>query len=155
MHDITVQDAAKAASNPSIDTITSWAKSALDAKDIDCVEITIRLVDTPEMSELNENFRQKKGPTNVLSFPFGIERIGNDSILLGDIVICNEIVSEQAKEQNKSLDAHWAHMVVHGILHLLGHDHVEDEDAKIMETLEIDILKKLNFPNPYETREHE
>ncbi|MBV1881588.1 MAG: rRNA maturation RNase YbeY [Pseudomonadales bacterium] len=112
-------------------------------------ELSIRLVDREESAQLNETYRHKTGPTNVLSFPF--EATDNIPIpLLGDIVICAAIVEEEAREQNKLINHHWAHMVIHGTLHLLGYDHIQSSDAVIMENLEITIMAHLGLRNPYE-----
>jgi len=112
-------------------------------------EITIRIVDVQESRTLNNTYRHKDKPTNVLSFPFDVPE-GVELDLLGDLVICADVVSEEAKIQNKSIEAHWAHMIIHGCLHLLGFDHISDDEAEEMEALEIDILKNLGFNNPYE-----
>lgn len=111
-------------------------------------ELTIRLVNLNESQSLNHQYRGKEKPTNVLSFPFEVPE-GIELALLGDLVICADIVEQEAKEQGKSLTAHWAHMVVHGCFHLLGYDHINDDEADEMEALEIDILAKLGFNNPY------
>ncbi len=111
-------------------------------------EVTIRLVDEAESQALNRDYRHKDKPTNVLSFPFEVPE-GIELDLLGDLVICRQVVEREAKEQNKDLSAHWAHMVVHGSLHLLGYDHIEDEQAQEMESLEIAIMQSLGFTNPY------
>ncbi|KZZ19879.1 rRNA maturation RNase YbeY, partial [Oleiphilus sp. HI0080] len=111
-------------------------------------ELTIRVVDTPEIQELNANYRDKDKPTNVLSFPFEApEHIELD--LLGDLIICAQVVNAEAKEQNKDEKSHWAHMTVHGVLHLLGYDHIDDIEADEMEGLEIKILHELGYANPY------
>ncbi len=111
-------------------------------------ELSIRIVDSDESQELNHTYRGKDKPTNVLSFPFdGPE--GIPLALLGDMVICAPVVAQESQEQNKPLQAHWAHMVVHGTLHLLGFDHIEDKEAAEMETLEVQILTKLGFADPY------
>lgn len=116
----------------------------------DDAEVTIRIVDEAESQQLNFDYREKDKPTNVLSFPFqqppGIEELP----LLGDLVICVQVVEHEASEQNKALAAHWAHMVVHGCLHLLGFDHITEDEAQEMEAEEIQILADLGFPNPYE-----
>jgi len=131
---------------PSDEQFNLWVKTVLvnqhDA------ELTIRICDQAEISSLNETYRQKSGATNVLSFPAELP----DEIelpLLGDIAICAFVVEKEAKEQKKSLEAHWAHMVIHGVLHLLGYDHVEDDDAKIMEEKEINILSTFGYADPY------
>lgn len=111
-------------------------------------QMTVCIVSREESARLNEKFRAKSGATNVLSFPdepFG--DITPDS--LGDLAICAELVSLEAQEQQKELEAHWAHLVIHGTLHLLGFDHVKEEEAEVMEALEIHILDSLNFKNPY------
>ncbi len=111
--------------------------------------ITIRIVESVESQVLNKQFRDKDSPSNVLSFPTQLpEHIDNQ--YLGDIVICADIVEQEALAQNKSLHAHWAHMVVHGVLHLLGYDHIEPEDANKMESLEIKLLAQMGYANPYE-----
>ncbi|CZF77429.1 Endoribonuclease YbeY [Grimontia celer] len=111
-------------------------------------EVTIRLVDEFESQSLNRDYRGKDKPTNVLSFPFEAPP-GVELDLLGDLIICRQVVEKEAEEQNKDLLAHWAHMVVHGSLHLLGYDHIDDEEAEEMESLEISIMNALGFDNPY------
>lgn len=140
---VTMQRAFDAAWVPKNKELKHWAIAALTSR-VDTAELTVRIVDIPEMTELNTRYRHKPGPTNVLSFPFDIPP------LLGDIIICAEVVEEEAKQQNKSSKAHWAHMVVHGVLHLLGYDHEIESQALIMESEEIHILQALDFPNPYQ-----
>lgn len=111
-------------------------------------EVTVRIVDEAESRELNLTYRGKDKPTNVLSFPFEAPP-GLELPLLGDLVICRQVVEQEAAEQNKPLEAHWAHMVVHGSLHLLGYDHIEDDEAEEMEQLERDIMQELGFADPY------
>jgi len=111
-------------------------------------ECTIRIVDYQESAELNEQYRDKQGATNVLSFPFE-SPVEIEIDLLGDLVICAPLVIEEANQQNKTLTMHWSHLIVHGCLHLLGYDHIDDEDAREMEALECQIMKKLGFPDPY------
>ncbi len=111
-------------------------------------EVTIRVVDEFESQSLNRDYRGKDKPTNVLSFPFEAPP-GVELDLLGDLIICRQVVEKEAEEQNKDLFAHWAHMVVHGSLHLLGYDHIDDEEAEEMESLEISIMNALGFENPY------
>ncbi|MBW7470558.1 rRNA maturation RNase YbeY [Marinobacter sp. M216] len=117
-------------------------------------EVTIRVVGALESQTLNHEFRGKDKPTNVLSFPFEAPA-GITVPLAGDLVICAPVVEHEATEQHKTAAAHWAHMVVHGMLHLQGYDHVEDEDAEVMEALEIRLLAQLGFGNPYEAEETE
>lgn len=112
------------------------------------VELTIRLVDDAESRTLNRDYRGKDAPTNVLSFPFEPPP-GMDLALLGDLVICHPVVVREAAEQNKSVADHYAHMVVHGTLHLLGYDHIDDDDAEKMERLEREILAAVGISDPY------
>lgn len=128
-----------------------WIKQFLPEFQQDS-ELTVRIVDEAESQELNGQYRGKDKPTNVLSFPFEMpEHISEEMEirLLGDLIICAQVVNREAQEQNKTYEAHWAHMLVHGCLHLLGYDHIEDDEAEEMESLEIDILKKMGFENPY------
>ena len=115
-------------------------------------EVTVRLVDEAESQELNHTYRGKDKPTNVLSFPFECPP-GIELPLLGDLVICRQVVESEATEQGKPLMAHWAHMVVHGSLHLLGYDHIDDEEAEEMEALEVEFMQALGFDNPYQDDE--
>ncbi|MCL1077308.1 rRNA maturation RNase YbeY [Parashewanella spongiae] len=124
-----------------------WAHTALKPH-IDNAELTIRLVDEPESQQLNNDYRGKNKPTNVLSFPFEVPE-GIELPLLGDLVICVHVVKVEAQQQNKPLKAHWAHMVVHGCLHLLGYDHIDDGEAVEMESLETQLIESLGFDNPY------
>lgn len=111
-------------------------------------EVTIRLVDEAESHDLNLTYRGKDKPTNVLSFPFE-EPPSIEMPLLGDLVICRQVVEQEAQEQDKPLESHWAHMVVHGSLHLLGYDHIEDNEAEEMETLETEIMLAMGYEDPY------
>ena len=114
-------------------------------------EIVIRVVDEAEMIQFNEQYRNKKGSTNILSFPFDMPE-GIESDLLGDLLVCAPVVERESLQQHKQLEHHWAHLIVHGVLHLLGYDHINDEDAEEMEALEIKILKTIKINNPYEAR---
>ncbi|BCL67352.1 MAG: rRNA maturation RNase YbeY [Haemophilus haemolyticus] len=132
---------------PTEEQIVQWATAAVQPEG-DEVEMTVRIVDEAESHELNLTYRGKDRPTNVLSFPFECP----DEVelpLLGDLVICRQVVEREAVEQEKPLMAHWAHMVVHGSLHLLGYDHVEDNEAEEMESLETQIMQGLGFDDPY------
>lgn len=150
MHHIIIQRIADKTLVPKSSLLRQWAKAALHKK-IESAEITIRIVGIKEMTDLNSTYRHKKGPTNVLSFPFTMPKgIPIDVPILGDIVICAEVVNSEALEQAKQREAHWAHMVVHGTLHLLGYDHETDTDADLMEKLEIEIMNSLNFTDPYQ-----
>ncbi len=132
---------------PDENQLKLWVKAALKGLKENAV-LTIRIVDEDEGTQLNEQWRKSQGPTNVLSFTHeGEPEIAPD--LLGDIVVCAPVVAKEAKEQNKDIDAHWAHMVIHGVLHLNGFDHIKPEDADTMENLEIKILEELNYNNPY------
>lgn len=111
-------------------------------------EMTIRIVDEAESQALNHEYRGKDKPTNVLSFPFEVPD-GIELPLLGDLVICRQVVEQEAIEQRKDLSHHWAHMVVHGVLHLCGYDHIKDDDAEEMEALETKILASMSIPDPY------
>lgn len=127
-----------------------WVEIALQEVMEDC-ELSVRLVEDHESAELNSSYRGKTGSTNVLSFPFD-SPVPIEPRLLGDLIICVPVVEKEAREQNKQVDHHWAHMVVHGCLHLLGHDHIEDNDAEAMESLEIKILQALDINNPYQLK---
>ena len=132
---------------PTEEQIVQWATAAVQPEG-DEVEMTVRIVDEAESHELNLTYRGKDRPTNVLSFPFECP----DEVelpLLGDLVICRQVVEREAAEQEKPLIAHWAHMVVHGSLHLLGYDHIEDNEAEEMESLETQIMQGLGFDDPY------
>jgi probable rRNA maturation factor len=110
--------------------------------------VSMRVVNDQEIAELNHKYRHIDKPTNILSFPF--EPLPDvDVSLLGDIVVCAKIIQDEAMQQSKSIEQHWAHIVVHGVLHLLGYEHQEEQQAEKMESLEIDILSKFGFPNPY------
>ena len=132
---------------PTAEQIEQWATAAVQPQS-DEVEMTVRIVDEAESHELNLNYRGKDRPTNVLSFPFECP----DEVelpLLGDLVICRQVVEREAQELDKPVMAHWAQMVVHGSLHLLGYDHIKDDEAEEMESLETQIMTGLGFADPY------
>lgn len=132
---------------PEEDAIRQWVLLALPEHKR-ASELTVRVVDEAEMTALNRQYRGKDGATNVLSFPF--EAVGGVTTeLLGDIVICAPVVASEAVAQNVPLDAHWAHIVIHGVLHLLGFDHHKDDDAHDMEARETELLAGLGYANPY------
>lgn len=138
---------------PSEAMMQEWVNAVLEAVpekvSPDCTEVCISIVDKSESAELNQTYRHKTGPTNILSFHYDpMPDMAQES--LGDLVICAELVEEEALIQSKTTEAHWAHLTVHGTLHLLGYDHVVDSEAEIMESLEITILNALGFENPYE-----
>ena len=133
---------------PDEDDIRRWIGAALSGRREQETEISLRLVDREEMAALNRDYRGRRGATNVLSFP--AELPSELALpLLGDIVICAPVVRDEATQQGKTLAAHWAHMTIHGTLHLLGYDHVADAEAALMEQLETDILAALDYPCPY------
>ncbi|MCW8902553.1 rRNA maturation RNase YbeY [Sedimenticola sp.] len=127
----------------------SWAEAALNGR-LDQAELVVRIVDREESRQLNREYRGKDKPTNVLSFPFEAPAVV-ESDLLGDLVVCAPVVNEEALAQNKPLQAHWAHLLVHGVLHLLGFDHINEQEAEVMEGLEVEILEALGFPDPYQS----
>lgn len=134
---------------PSRAQFKSWVKAALIGASVTAsAEVVIRLVEIAEIIALNTDYRHKAGPTNVLSFPFDAP-IPLKIPLLGDIVLCPAVIEQEAHQQGKSPEAHWAHLVVHGVLHLLGYDHLQEEEQQQMEQLEIAILAQLGFANPY------
>lgn len=148
MPEVDVQIATADENIPSEEDFRSWVAAALPADKINS-ELTIRVVGFDESRSLNAQYRQKDKPTNVLSFPSELPP-ELQIPLLGDLVICAGVVEREALEQGKTLLAHWAHMVVHGTLHLLGYDHETDAEAEVMEALETRILGTLGFPAPYE-----
>ncbi|EGG95046.1 A heat shock protein involved in translation [gamma proteobacterium IMCC1989] len=144
---------------PNEDDLVRWVNTALthpqvfggvllNKPSLVQAELTIRLVDEPESQQLNNDYRQKDKPTNVLSFPADLPDIV-DLPLLGDLIICAPVVIKEAEEQQKPLQSHWAHMVVHGTLHLLGYDHIDENDANIMEAIETDVLAAMGIACPY------
>ena len=134
---------------PDEDDIRRWIAAALEttAREADC-EVSVRLVDDAEMAKLNHDYRDREGTTNVLSFPSHLPP-ELEIALLGDIVICAPLVSQEATAQHKPLQAHWAHLTIHGTLHLLGYDHLDEAEAAVMEDLESRALQRLGFPCPY------
>jgi len=130
---------------PSKAQFLKWSRTALEGLRAKAA-LCIRIVDKEESAGLNQSYRHKSGPTNVLSFPF---ETPFEQDYLGDIIICAPIVQAEAEQQQIAQKAHWAHMTVHGILHLLGYDHIVEQDALVMESLEAKILTQLNFANPY------
>ena len=132
---------------PSEEQLTEWVTAALKGR-LDTAELSIRIVSPEESRALNHQYRGKDSATNVLSFPFEMPE-GIELDLLGDLVVCATVVAREAEEQNKPLFNHWCHMVIHGVLHLLGFDHINNEEAEEMEQLEREILANLNIPDPY------
>ncbi len=148
MIELDLQLATEASDLPAEAQLRRWVELALRQRTADS-ELTIRLVDAEEGQELNRTYRHKDYATNVLSFPAEVPEGLLDIPLLGDLVICVPVVEREAREQNKALEAHWAHLVIHGCLHLLGYDHIDDEEAEEMEGLERQLLAELGYPDPY------
>ncbi|KXS39515.1 rRNA maturation RNase YbeY [Modicisalibacter sp. 'Wilcox'] len=150
------QVAVRADGLPEADQLQAWTAAALAHHrrhhDLDAPheppELTVRFVEEAESQALNRDYRGKDRPTNVLSFPFEAPA-GLDLPLLGDLVICHDVVEREARDQGKALEHHYAHMVVHGTLHLLGHDHIDEAEAEEMEALERRILADFAIPDPY------
>lgn len=131
-------------------TLISWSEAVLINQKLDAAELTLRLVNTEEMTQLNYQYRQKNQATNVLAFPSHIPRhIELELPLLGDVIICPAVLKQESLQAAKPLDAHWAHIVIHGILHLLGFSHELEKESNIMQALEIQLLARFDFPNPY------
>lgn len=136
---------------PGYAQIEKWVEAALTDNE-DEIELSVRIVSEEECTQLNMKYRGKEGPTNVLSFPYEA-RQGVELNLLGDLVICASVVEREAQEQGKDLMLHWAHMFVHGVLHLRGYDHQTIGQAQEMEELETKIMAQLGYPNPYQNEE--
>ena len=137
---------------PSESEIQAWIEQVV-VEHQDEAELTVRVVDENEITQLNHEYRNKNKATNVLSFPADHD-LPLDIPLLGDLVICAAVVEQEAAQQAKSLSAHWAHIVIHGTLHLLGYDHIENDQAQTMEAKEIQYLAHFGFSNPYEVITH-
>ena len=144
--------ASESALLPTINDLERWVNAAAEHQPQEN-EISIRLIDKEESASLNQTWRDKEGPTNVLSFPAELPE-GLPVSLLGDLAICAPVVEEEAEVQSKTLEAHWAHIVIHGTLHLLGYDHIDTKDAIEMESLETHIMNKLGYSDPYQTNVH-
>jgi probable rRNA maturation factor len=154
-----LQLATDCADVPKLEVLQLWLDTLLSYQQLVNKEITVRVVDTAEIQQLNQQYRGKDQPTNVLSFPFEMPEINLPDDLeldepmpdfLGDIVICAQVVKQESIEQNKPLEHHFAHMIVHGALHLLGYDHIEQQEAEEMEEIEIKVLHKLAIDDPYQ-----
>jgi len=133
---------------PTIEEFNSWVEAVINHHG-HFIQISIQIVDEKTSQELNKTYRNKDKPTNVLSFALDLPEIVEED-LIGDLAICARVVKQEAIAQNKPENHHWAHMTIHGALHLLGFDHIDDKDAETMETLEIKLLAQLNIANPYE-----
>lgn len=145
---------------PKPQDLQSWSNAALQQPD-KSVSLVIRVVNEKEGIDLNQTYRNKNSATNVLSFPYEVPDYAVDipelqdeysQQHLGDLVLCEKVVIEEAKAQNKTAEHHWAHLIIHGVLHLQAYDHLNDNDAVKMESLEIKILESLGFENPYEEK---
>jgi probable rRNA maturation factor len=148
-YQIDIENNSQSQQIPALVELERWISAALATQQLEDAEVSVYIVDEDESQELNAEYRGKDKPTNVLSFPADIpEEVGVP--LLGDLVVCAPVVEREAQEQSKSLSAHWAHMLVHGTLHLLGFDHIVDDDAEVMETLETQIVTGLGYPAPYQ-----
>ena len=144
--ELSISDDVNEAALPSDESFQLWAQSSYLGDDE--VVLSLQVVASDEMQTLNKNYRGKDKPTNVLSFPMELPDMVGINIL-GDLAFCDEVIESEAKQQGKSSLAHWAHMVVHGMLHLQAYDHIEDDEAEAMEAKEIEIMKQLGFDNPY------
>lgn len=148
-HHIDIQHASNATIPVTDEQLTQWAQLTLD-KHHQSTELTIRIVASEEMRALNHTYRQQNKTTNVLAFPAQIpEHIQLDTHFLGDVIICPNVLIEESVTLQKPLIEHWAHIVIHGILHLLGFDHIEEKDAVLMQKEETLLLNQLGFANPY------
>lgn len=150
--DIDLQLASEEPGIPDKTLFTNWVQAVLTDRNLDTAIMTIRIVDESEGQELNANYRDKHYPTNVLSFVFDLPPgVPEDEFSghLGDLVICAPVVAKEALEQNKAVIDHWAHLVIHGTLHLIGFDHIEELEADKMELIETQILCKLDINDPY------
>lgn len=151
--EIEIQRAARSAEAPCDADLRTWIGLALGGAAGG--ELTLRIVDEAESAELNERYRGQSGPTNVLSFaggesaPAGLDAGADESWPIGDLVVCAPVVAREAREQRKAATAHWAHIVIHGCLHLLGYDHALDADAEVMEQRERELLAELGIADPY------
>jgi len=161
---VDLQIASQSKQLPSLAQLEKWAQLAIQTSDAD-TEITIRMVDDEESHELNLQYRGKDKPTNVLSFPFEQPHFDDPDLAaemaaelgdvqyLGDLVVNAHLVAQEAAQQHKTVIDHWAHLIIHGTLHLQGFDHTEDNEAQVMEALEGRILATLNIANPYVAKE--
>ena len=145
--EVDLQNACDSDSVPAEADLRQWAETGWLREGE--TEVTLRVVDKSESAGLNNRYRGRNYPTNVLSFPFEVPD-GVELDLLGDLVICADVVGREAEEQDKTLQAHWAQMVIHGMLHLQGYDHQNDQEAETMESLEVRLLGELGFPDPYQ-----
>lgn len=144
--------------SPKPEAFEAWVATALSGNHsrwcpTEVAEVSIQVVDSEAMTRFNHQYRGKDADTNVLSFPIDPE-LQKQTGLLGDLIICSDVVQREANEQSKTPEHHWAHMTIHGTLHLLGYDHIADADADVMEAIEISRLAQLSIPNPYTKTEN-
>jgi probable rRNA maturation factor len=144
---VVVQDVARAPQTPAAAALRRWARAALGRQAAG--ELTIRIVGETESADLNRRYRAKSGPTNVLAFPGDGPVSPGAEAALGDLVVCAPVLAREALEQGKSIEAHWAHIVMHGALHLIGYDHATDEEAARMEARERELLADFGVADPY------
>lgn len=163
--ELDLQNPNNSESLPTLLEMKTWCEAAIQSESHqkafeNILSVLIRIVDSDESAYLNQSYREKNGPTNVLSFPNEVpefmlgtpelrEELNQQNSHLGDLVICETLLQKEAAEQNKLLISHWAHLIIHGVLHLQGFDHIDDAEALEMESLEIQILEQLGFANPY------
>lgn len=147
MNTIEVQTVVETDNLPTEEQLQYWVDTALSGFTED-TELVIRIVDETESAELNGRYRHKQGSTNILSFPADLPEFVEVN-LLGDLVVCAPVLAREAQEQGKALHNHWAHIIIHGVLHLLGYDHIDEEEAQFMENKEIALLQQLTIANPY------
>jgi len=149
MVDLDIQHASTLPIPFSDEKLACWVEAALE-KEASPTELTLRLVDAVEIQSLNATYRNKNKPTNVLAFPANLpEDISKTCPLLGDIIVCPSVLEQESQNDAIPLEAHWAHIVIHGVLHLLGYDHIEEQDEQVMQAREIEVLATLGFANPY------
>ena len=134
---------------PPEEDIQRWVQAALHHEQ-SVASLSVHIVDAQAIHQLNKEYRSKDKPTNVLSFPAPIP--AGSATFLGDLILCPEVIIREAKEQHKAIADHWAHMLIHGTLHLLGYNHEQKDETKVMEALEARILIQFNIDNPYEAK---
>jgi probable rRNA maturation factor len=132
---------------PSLEQLIKWVELVSELYG-SFIQVSIEIVDSQTSRKLNKTYRNKDSATNVLSFPLELPEVVAED-LIGDLAICAELVRDEALQQNKAINDHWAHLILHGTLHLLGYDHIEDKDANIMEALEVKLLDSIGIANPY------